>query len=64
MFLVTPATLLRLHRDLVARSWTYPKRSYSAPNALDDEIIALVLRLARENPRWGYLLIVGECRKA
>ncbi len=63
VFLVTPATLLRWHRDLVARSWTYPKRSHSAPNALEDEIVALVLRLARENPRWGYLRIVGECRK-
>jgi transposase InsO family protein len=62
-FLVTPATLLRWHRDLVFRSWTYPLRSRSAPNALDDKVVALVLRLARENPRWGYLRIVGECRK-
>ena len=62
-FLVTPATLLRWHRDLVARSWTYPRRNRSAPNALDGEVVALVLRLARENRRWGYLRIVGECRK-
>jgi transposase InsO family protein len=62
-FLVTPATLLRWHRDLVARSWTYPRRGRSAPNALEDDVVALVLRLARENPRWGYLRIVGECRK-
>jgi len=63
VFLVTPATLLRWHRDLVARSWTYPRTGHSAPNALEDDVVALVLRLARENPRWGYLRIVGECRK-
>jgi transposase InsO family protein len=62
-FLVTPATLLRWHRDLLARSWSYPRRGRPAANALDDEVVALVLRLARENPRWGYLRIVGECRK-
>jgi hypothetical protein len=47
VFLVTPATLLRWHRDLVARSWTYPRRGRSAPNALDGEVVTLVLRLAR-----------------
>ena len=62
-FLVTPATLLRWHRELVARSWTYPRHGWPAPNALDDEVVALVVRLAQENPRWGYLRIVGECRK-
>src|ERR1019366_7416180 len=49
VFLVTPATLLRWHRDLVARSWTYPRRHHSAPNALEDQVIDVVLRLAREN---------------
>jgi hypothetical protein len=63
VFLVTPATLMRWHRDLVARSWTYPRRGRSAPNALEDDVVELVLRLARENARWGYLRIVGECRK-
>jgi hypothetical protein len=49
VFLVTPATLLRWHRDLVARSWTYPRRGRCAPNALEDEVVDLVVRLAREN---------------
>ena len=60
---MTPATLLRWHRDLVARSWTFPRRAPKHANALDEEVVALVLRLARENRRWGYLRIVGECRK-
>ena len=63
VFLVTPATLLPWHRDLVARSWTFHRRGRTPPNALDTEVVALVLRLARENRRWGYLRIVGECRK-
>jgi len=61
VFLVTPSTLLRWHRELIARRWTYP-RTGRAPQGLDEETMALVVRLARENPRWGYLRIVGECR--
>jgi transposase InsO family protein len=62
-FLVTPATLMRWHRELVRRHWTFPRPEKIAPNALDAEVVALVLRLARENPRWGYLRIVGELKK-
>src|SRR5438046_5950946 len=58
-FLVTPSTLLRWHRELIARRWTYP-RTGRHQRGLDEEIVALVVRLARENPRWGYLPIVGE----
>jgi putative transposase len=60
-FLVTPWTLLRWHRELVARRWTYPATG-GGRRGVDQEVVELVLRLARENPRWGYVRIVGECR--
>jgi hypothetical protein len=61
-FLVTPATLLRWHRDLVRRRWTYPHRP-GRPRELGPSVVELVLRMARENPRWGYQRIAGECAK-
>jgi putative transposase len=60
-FLVTPSALLRWHRELIARRWTYPHNGHHR-RCLDEEVVALVVRLAQENPRWGYLRIVGECR--
>ena len=59
MRLVSPRTLLRWHAQLVARRWTYPHRSPGRP-ATTAPIRALVLRMARENPRWGYRRIQGE----
>jgi len=61
VFLVTPGTLLRWHRELVARRWTYPHTQRR--RGLDPAVVDVVLRMARENPRWGYIRIVGECRK-
>src|SRR3954447_6213612 len=57
--LVSPRTLLRWHAQLVARRWTYPRRQPGRP-PVAQPVRALVLRLARENPRWGYRRIHGE----
>jgi putative transposase len=57
--LFSPATLLRWHRQLVARRWTYSRRSVGRPRTASG-ISGLVLRLARENPAWGYRRIQGE----
>jgi len=58
-FLVQPDTLLRWHRRLVAGAWTYPHRRPGRP-PLDQELQQLIVRLASENPRWGYQRIKGE----
>jgi hypothetical protein len=58
-FLVKPDTLLRWHRRPVAGAWSYPHRGTGRP-PLDQDIQQLIVRLARENPRWGYQRIQGE----
>ena len=61
-FIVAPSTLLRWHRELVRRKWTYKQKRLGRP-AIDPALSALICRMARENPRWGYVRIKGECRK-
>ncbi|HEY3689795.1 MAG TPA: integrase core domain-containing protein [Pseudonocardiaceae bacterium] len=58
--IVTPATILRWHRDLVKRRWTQPRRHRTGGRRTAPELRRLVLRLAAENSSWGYRRIHGE----
>jgi putative transposase len=60
--LVTPQTMLRWHRELMRRRWTYARTRPGCPS-IDANTRELVLRLAGENPRWGYQRIAGELNK-
>ena len=60
---VSPQTVLRWHRELVKRTWTYRRRRRPGRPRIAPDTATLVLRLAKENPRWGYLRIQGELRK-
>jgi putative transposase len=59
--IVTPDTLLRWHRQLIARKWTYAKSASSRRGAFE-EIRELVVRMAAENPTWGYTRIQGALK--
>jgi putative transposase len=61
VFPVKPETLLRWHRQLIARRWTYSHATPGRP-PLERSLRELILRLADENPRWGYKRIVGELK--
>lgn len=62
VLVVSPATILRWQRGLVAGKWTFRRRGAGRP-PLDPQVRQLILRLARENPRWGCVRIQGELRK-
>jgi putative transposase len=59
--IVTPGTLLRWHRRMAAAKWRQPRPPGRPP--IPDELVALILRLARENRHWGVVRIQGELRR-
>ncbi len=60
MFVVSPQILLRWHRELVRRKWTFRRMSTGGRPPISEEVRELILRMGRENPRWGCLRIRGE----
>ncbi len=61
--IVTPDTILRWHRELVARKWDYSHRQKRVGRpGIKPGTVELILRMARENPRWGYDRIQGALR--
>jgi len=61
--ILEPETVIGWHRELVRRKWTYQHRSRRGRPALGKELEDLILRLAHENPRWGYGKLEGELLK-
>ena len=60
---VSPQTLLRWHRELVRRKWTFRRLSAGGRPPISDEVREFILRMGRENPSWGCLRIRGELAK-
>ena len=60
VFPVTPATILRWHRDLIARKWDYASRRRPGRPSTGTSVKTLIIRMARENPAWGHRRIQGE----
>ena len=62
-FVVRPETLLRWHRELVRKKWKQRRTGHPGRPAIEPDVRDLIVRLGRENPRWGYQRIRGELRK-
>ena len=63
LLLFSPETVLRWHRELVRRKWTFRYQPATGRPRIAAELEALIVRLAKENPRWGYGKIEGELLK-
>ena len=63
LLLFKPDTLLKWHRELMRRKWTFKQTARRGRPPLNPELEALILRLARENPTWGYGKLEGELGK-
>ena len=63
MLIFKPDTFLRWHRELVRRKWTFNRKAKLGRPTISSELEALILRLAKGNPRWGYDKIQGELLK-
>lgn len=63
VFLLKPDTLLKWHRELVRRKWTFKQKAPLGRPRISPELEALLLRLAKENPTWGYGKLEGELGK-
>jgi putative transposase len=63
MLILKPDTVLGWHYRLVRRKWTFRQRGKPGRLKISSELEALIVRLAKENPRWGYEKIQGELLK-
>jgi putative transposase len=63
LLLFKPDTVLKWHRELVRRKWTYRRKGLPGRPRVTPELQELIVRLATENPRWGYSKIQGELIK-
>jgi hypothetical protein len=63
MLIFKPDTVLCWHRELVRRKWTFKRKGKPGRPVILSELEALIIRLAKENPRWGYDKIQGELLK-
>ncbi len=63
VWIFKPATVLKWHRELVRRKWTYERKQKGGRPRIISKLENLIVRLAKENPRWGYARLEGELLK-